>query len=46
MGHDGVLNFGGAFAYSLARARQAPLLFIGDDFNTSGVLVALGPGHT
>ena len=46
MGHGGVLNFGDAFAYALARARQAPLLFIGDDFGTTDVLVALGPGHT
>jgi ribonuclease VapC len=41
MGHGGVLNFGGAFAYALARTREAPLLFIGDDFGTTDVIVAL-----
>jgi ribonuclease VapC len=43
MGHGGVLNFGDAFAYALAQTRQAPLLFIGDDFSTTDVAVALGP---
>jgi ribonuclease VapC len=41
MGHGGVLNFGDAFAYALARTREAPLLFIGDDFGTTDVIVAL-----
>ncbi len=44
MGHGGVLNFGDAFSYALARTHQAPLLFIGDDFGTTDVAVALGPG--
>ena len=43
MGHAGVLNFGDAFACALARTHQAPLLFIGDDFATTGLTVALGP---
>lgn len=42
MGHGGVLNFGDAFSYALARGRQAPLLFVGDDFGTTDVAVALG----
>ena len=32
MGHGGVLNFGDAFSYALAKAAKVPLLFIGDDF--------------
>jgi ribonuclease VapC len=44
MGHGGVLNFGDAFSYALARTRKAPLLFVGDDFGTTDVTVALGPG--
>jgi ribonuclease VapC len=46
MGHGGALNFGDAFSYALAQARQAPLLFIGDDFGTTDVTVALGPDPT
>lgn len=42
MGHGGVLNFGDAFSYALARRREAPLLFIGDDFGTTDVTAALG----
>jgi ribonuclease VapC len=41
MGHGGVLNFGDAFSYALARTREAPLLFIGDDFGTTDVIPAL-----
>ncbi len=41
MGHGGILNFGDAFSYALARTRQAPLLFTGDDFGTTDVTVAL-----
>jgi len=44
MGHGGKLNFGDAFAYALARTREAPLLFIGDDFGTTDIAVALGSG--
>jgi ribonuclease VapC len=43
MGHGGVLNFGDAFSYALAHARNAPLLFVGDDFGTTDVAVALPP---
>jgi ribonuclease VapC len=43
MGHGGVLNFGDVFAYALARMRDAPLLFIGDDFGTTDVVAALDP---
>lgn len=35
MGHGGVLNFGDAFSYALAKALDAPLLFTGDDFATT-----------
>lgn len=38
-----VLNFGDLFAYALARARQAPLLFKGDDFSTTDVIPAWTP---
>jgi ribonuclease VapC len=44
MGHGGVLSFGDAFSYALARAHQAPLLFVGDDFGTTDVTAALGAG--
>jgi ribonuclease VapC len=40
MGHGGVLNFGDAFAYALAKVRGAPLLYIGDDFKTTDVVAA------
>jgi ribonuclease VapC len=44
MGHGGMLNFGDAFSYALARANEAPLLFTGDDFGTTDVTVALTLG--
>lgn len=43
MGHGGLLNFGDAFSYALARDQKAPLLFIGDDFGTTDVAVAWSP---
>ncbi len=43
MGHGGLLNFGDAFSYALATALKAPLLFIGNDFGTADVTVALSP---
>ena len=43
MGHGGVLNFGDAFSYALARTHKAPLLFVGDDFGTTDVALALAP---
>jgi ribonuclease VapC len=44
MGHDGVRNFGDAFAYALAKARAAPLLFVGDDSRTTDVTAVLDAG--
>ena len=41
MGHGGLLNFGDAFSYALARAHDAPLLFVGNDFGATDVTVAL-----
>lgn len=41
MGHGGMLNFGDTFAYALARVRNAPLLFVGDDFAKTDVISAL-----
>ena len=44
MGHGGLLNFGDAFSYALAVSHNAPLLFVGDDFGTTDVRIALAPG--
>ncbi len=41
MGQGGVLNFGDTFSYALAMVNEAPLLFTGDDFRTTDVIVAL-----
>ena len=41
MGHGGLLNFGDAFSYALAKSLDAPLLFVGDDFATTDVAPAL-----
>jgi ribonuclease VapC len=41
MGHGGVLNFGDAFAYALAKVNAAPLLWVGDDFTMTDVAAAL-----
>lgn len=41
MGHGGVLNFGDTFAYALAKACAAPLLYVGDDFRKTDVAAAL-----
>ena len=43
MGHGDVLNFGDVFSYALAKVNHAPLLFIGNDFDTTDVEVALPP---
>jgi ribonuclease VapC len=40
MGHGGVLNDGDCFSYALARRKDAPLLFIGDDFGRTDVKVS------
>jgi ribonuclease VapC len=39
--HGGALNFGDTFSYALAKALDAPLLFVGDDFATTDVRSAL-----
>lgn len=41
MGHGGELNFGDCFSYALAKALNAPLLFIGDDFGKTDITSAL-----
>ena len=38
--HPAGLNFGDCFAYALAATRDAPLLFVGDDFARTDVAVA------
>ena len=43
MGHGGVLNFGDAFSYALAKSLDAALLFVGNDFSTTDVMPALAP---
>lgn len=39
-GHPAGLNFGDTFAYALAVSQNEPLLFTGDDFSATDVLVA------
>ena len=38
--HDANLNFGDCFAYALAKDKSAPLLFKGDDFGRTDLMVA------
>jgi ribonuclease VapC len=38
--HPANLNFGDCFAYALAKEKSAPLLFKGDDFGRTDVIVA------
>jgi ribonuclease VapC len=38
--HSAQLNFGDTFAYALAKQLNEPLLFVGDDFSQTDVLVA------
>lgn len=40
-GHAAALNYGDCFAYALAKAMQAPLLFKGDDFAQTDIVAAL-----
>lgn len=40
-GHAAALNFGDCFAYALARERDEPLLFKGDDFVHTDIASAL-----
>jgi ribonuclease VapC len=42
-GHAAKLNFGDCFAYALARTRNLPLLFKGDDFIHTDIVPALKP---
>ena len=42
-GHPAKLNFGDCFAYALAKARNMPLLFKGDDFIHTDIVPALPP---
>ncbi len=39
-GHPAQLNFGDLFSYALAKSRDVPLLFKGDDFVQTDVLAA------
>ncbi|RAU23616.1 VapC toxin family PIN domain ribonuclease [Paramagnetospirillum kuznetsovii] len=40
-GHPAGLNFGDVFAYALAKTRNLPLLFKGDDFSRTDLTAAL-----
>lgn len=40
-GHPARLNYGGCFAYALAKTRNLPLLFKGDDFIHTDIEPAL-----
>jgi len=40
-GHAARLNYSDCFAYALAKTRNLPLLFIGDDFTHTDVVSAL-----
>lgn len=42
-GHAAKLNFGDCFAYALAKTRNVPLLFKGDDFIHTDIEPALKP---
>ena len=39
--HPARLNFGDCFAYALAKARQEPLLFKGEDFSKTDIEAAI-----
>jgi ribonuclease VapC len=43
-GHPASLNFGDVFAYALAKVRDLPLLFKGNDFVHTDIPPAVGPG--
>lgn len=40
-GHPAKLNFGDCFPYALAKTRDMPLLFKGDDFSQTDIISAL-----
>jgi ribonuclease VapC len=42
-GHPAALNFGDVFSYALAKTRNLPLLFKGDDFSKTDVALAFNP---
>jgi ribonuclease VapC len=42
--HPASLNFGDVFAYALAKVRDLPLLFKGNDFVQTDISPAIGPG--
>ncbi|MGQ0565784.1 MAG: type II toxin-antitoxin system VapC family toxin [Gemmobacter sp.] len=42
--HPANLNFGDCFAYALAKTRDLPLLYVGDDFAQTDVRSAVVPG--
>lgn len=44
-GHAAKLNFGDCFSYALARSRNLPLLFKGDDFIHTDIRPALDPAR-
>lgn len=39
--HPAGLNFGDCFAYALAKERNCPLLFVGDDFSRTDIVSAI-----
>jgi len=39
--HPASLNFGDCFAYTLAKAHDLPLLFVGSDFSRTDIRVAV-----
>lgn len=41
LGGPGKLNLGDTYAYALAKVRNAPLLFVGDDFAQTDIASAL-----
>ena len=43
--HPAGLNFGDCFAYAAARSRDAPLLFVGQDFARTDIESALAGPH-
>jgi ribonuclease VapC len=40
-GHPARLNYSDCFAYALAKARNLPLLYVGDDFTHTDIISAL-----
>ena len=40
-GHPAKLNYSDCFAYALAKTRNLPLLFVGDDFTHTDIVSAL-----